>query len=293
MEWIEALRQAIGFMEAHLLEDVTQEDVARNANLSCMYFARGFKIVTGYSPAEYIRCRRLYLAALDVLARGDKVIDIAYRYGYETPESFSKAFYRFHGATPTQLRAQPHKLHAFLPLRIHITVAGGETMDCRVERMEAFSVIGLKREFESRDAYAALPAFWQEFWAWHRARYRQAVEDTGHFWQYGVCMDGEGRAEDFAYMIAGVYGGGPVPQGLTVERIPAQLWAKFRCVGPMPGAMQAVNERIFKEWLPGNAAYELAGYTNVEWYGPGDNSGADYSCEIWIPIGRRAPGREA
>lgn len=219
----------------------------------------------------------------------EKVIDIVYRYGYETPESFSKAFCRFHGVTPTQLRTRPDQLHVFLPLRIRITVDGGEKMDYRMEEMQAFQVIGLKRDFESHTAYGALPAFWDEFWAKLCKPYL-AWGEGGRFWKYGICMEDEQRENGFTYLIAGDYNGGPVPPGLTVETIPAQTWAKFRCVGPLPGAVQAINSQIFQEWLPGNAEFELAGSINLEWYGPGDHNGAHYLSEIWIPV-RAAEGR--
>lgn len=116
MEWIKALRQAVDYMECHLTEDIGPEDVAKAVHISPYYFANGFKLMTGYTVKEYLRGRRLYLAALELLSGREKVIDLAWRYGYETPESFSKAFLRFHGVSPSHLRGDSTKIRPFLPL---------------------------------------------------------------------------------------------------------------------------------------------------------------------------------
>lgn len=125
MEWTESLRSAIGYMEKHLLDDISADDVAEAVHISSFYLQKGFRIMTGYSIGEYIRYRRLYMAALDVAAGKEKMIDLAYKYGYETPESFTKAFTRFHGMSPAQIKKDVHKIKTFLPLKILIQIKGG------------------------------------------------------------------------------------------------------------------------------------------------------------------------
>ena len=115
MEWLTSIRTAIGYMEAHLTDDVSLEDVAREVHLSPFFLQRGFSLMTGCGVGDYLRSRRLYQAALDLQKGSEKVIDIALKYGYETPESFAKAFARFHGATPTQVR-EGAAIRSFLPL---------------------------------------------------------------------------------------------------------------------------------------------------------------------------------
>ena len=110
MEWTETLKRTVDYLEEHLLEDGAAERAAQAVYLSPLYLQKGFKLVTGYSMGEYVRNRRLYLAGLEAIAGREKVIDLAYRYGYDTPESFSKAFSRFHGGSPTQLRQHPERL---------------------------------------------------------------------------------------------------------------------------------------------------------------------------------------
>lgn len=288
MEWMQALRQSIDYMEQHLLEDIDIEDVAQSVHISPFYFQRGFQIVTGYSVKEYLRSRRLYLAALDLISRKDKIIDLAYRYGYETPESFTKAFTRFHGISPSQLKGNASRIRPFLPLKISITVQGGNDMQYEIETMEAFQVIGFSRQFSMLDSYEKIPLFWDTFCRkCSQQAYSPAifsVLERCKVGEFGVCIDASSKDATFRYMIAGRYDGGDVPGGMEVCTIPTATWAKFHCVGSMPGALQAVNTQIFKEWLPGNPRYEMAGGYNIEWYSCGDTQAIDYESGIWIPV---------
>ena len=297
MEWTESIRGAIDYMERHLLETITPADVAASVYLSSFYLQKGFKLLTGYSLGEYIRGRRLYLAALEVIAGGEKIIDLAYRYGYDTPESFTKAFTRFHGLPLHQLKRNAQMLHVFLPLKIKITIQGGNVMDCRVEKMEGFRVIGFERVFSADTSYGEIPAFWDEIYQgyimplYSKPNLEGEMEETivrCRVGEYGICIDDMGDGNKFRYLIAGEYRGGPVPAGMTVYEFPEMIWAKFDCRGPMPGALQAVNTKIFQEWLPGNPDYEIAWGANVEWYsGEGNGSDLDYQSAIWIPVKRK------
>ena len=104
--------------------------------------------------------------------------------------------------------------------------------------------------------------------------------------EFGVCVEDEGDTEHFRYYIAGAYQGGEVPEGMKVVESPASEWAKFKCTGAMPEALQTVNTRIFKEWLPGNGEYEMAHQLNIEWYSGGDTDSDTYESAIWIPVKR-------
>jgi len=133
MEWLTSIRTAIDYMEEHLTDNISAQDVADRVYLSPFFLQKGFSLMTGYGIGEYIRNRRLYRAALDLKETDDKVIDIALRYGYETPESFTKAFSRFHGATPSQVRGGA-AINTFLPLTIKLSIQGGNQMDYKSPR---------------------------------------------------------------------------------------------------------------------------------------------------------------
>ena len=136
MDWTENLRHAINYIEEHILDDINSADIANSVYMSPFYFQKGFKIMTGYTVGEYIKCRRLYIAALNLISGNLKVIDAAYKYGYNTPESFTKAFVKFHGVSPVQLKKDVRKINVFLPLKINVSVKGGKDMDYVVETMD-------------------------------------------------------------------------------------------------------------------------------------------------------------
>ena len=132
MDWIKGIQRAIDYTEAHLTEEIDYDAVAKEAYSSSFHFQRVFSIMCGYTLGDYIRMRRLSLAADELRGSDEKVIDIALKYGYETPESFTRAFSRFHGITPSQARAPGAKLRSFAPLHIKVTLEGGSMLDYRI-----------------------------------------------------------------------------------------------------------------------------------------------------------------
>ena len=132
MDWINDTQKAINYIEAHLLENVNIEDISRHVLSSGNYFNKVFGIVTGFSVNEYMRNRKLSLSGKDLISSECKVIDLALKYGYETPESFTKAFSRFHGITPSEAIYTPQKLKIFNPLTIKIDIKGGFNVSRRL-----------------------------------------------------------------------------------------------------------------------------------------------------------------
>lgn len=298
MDWVASLKTAIDYMEEHLLTNISAEDVAGAVHISPFYFQKGFKIVTGYSIGEYLRNRRLYLAGLDVIqakteSAQEKVIDLAYKYGYDTPESFSRAFSRFHGLSPAQLRLRPYQMQVFLPLSIKISIQGGDKMDFTVEKRDAMKMIGFERIVSYDSSQQEIPKFWHEFCEQYCGSGRFAGTEETHqtvaacqVGEFGICTMEKSDPNQFRYYIAGVYQGGAVPDSMKVIEIPASEWVKFKCIGPMPQALQTINARIWGEWLPGNQEFETALPINIEWYSTGDTNSSDYKSEIWIPVKR-------
>jgi len=285
MDWVACLREAVGYMEKHLLEPIGAREVARHVHVSPFYLQRGFAVMTGMSIGEYIRSRRLYLAALDMMAGPIKIIDLAAKYGYETPESFSKAFRRFHGVSPSALGHDAKAPRIFLPLQISIEIKGGAMMDFRIEKMDAFKVIGCSCQVPTEQGYRRCPEFWDEFIRGYCRQGAPKAVAANRIGELALCInDGDPAAAGFTYMIAGFYQGGEVPTGMELYDVPSLTWAKFTCIGPLPGALQAVNTRIWKEWLPNNPDYTLAADISIEWYSGASSQAADYRSEIWLPV---------
>ena len=148
MEWMKSISQAIEYIENHITEKMTVEDIAKKVNISPFYFQRGFRFLCGFTVMEYIRNRRLALAGNELAAGETKVIDIALKYGYDSPDSFTKAFNRFHGITPSMARKNGIMLKTFAPLKIKISLEGGYVMDYRITKKEEFTVIGASKRFK-------------------------------------------------------------------------------------------------------------------------------------------------
>lgn len=289
MEWTETIRAAIDYMENHLLEEIRIAEIAEAVSMSPFYLQKGFHFMTGYTMVEYIRNRRLYQAALDVIAGKEKIIDLAFRYGYDTPESFTKAFTRFHGISPTQMKKGNRTIQVFLPLKIQITIQGGNAMEYTIEKMESFQVIGFERRFNNETSYREIPKFWDEMMGDNASITNQQRKISAQYniGEYGVCIDDIPGGKEFRYLIAGKYEGGEITDGMTVYTFPEMEWAKFPCRGRLPGALQSVNTKIFNEWLPGNHEWEIALPANMEWYACGESDAADYQSAIWIPVKKK------
>lgn len=166
---VQLIQQAICYMEEHICEPINYVEVAGQVHMSGYHFHRTFSFITGMTANEYIRKRRLTLAAIELQTTDSSVTDVAYKYGYESPESFSKAFSRFHGSTPKQAKRKGAKLHLFNPLAIKITVEGGSIMDYRIEHKEGQKFIAMVRAFSNEiindDNDHSIPDFWGECYA--------------------------------------------------------------------------------------------------------------------------------
>jgi len=287
MDWITNFINAINYIENHLLDDLTINDIASNVFISPFYFQKVFSIYTGYTVSEYIRSRRLYQAAVEIKSSEKSITEIAYKYGYETPEAFSKAFYRFHGVIPSKARNKKTPIQVFLPLHISIHISGGDKMDFVIKEEKELKFIGFVKEIKAEEGYVKCPEFWNEF----NNQYVTKLEDNSECSKaikeneigcFAICFDGNGKT--FKYMIGGIYQGGNVPKEMEVLELSSLTWAKFKCVGPLPGALQSVNTKIWSEWIPNNPKYELAQNVDIEWYSNDDMTKDDYVSEIWLPV---------
>ncbi len=282
MEWSEAISRAVAYMEAHITEEITVEDVAREVYISPFYFQKGFSLLCGFTVAEYIRNRRLSLAGNELATSEKKVIDIALKYGYDSPDSFTKAFTRFHGVTPSMVQKNEEMLKTFAPLKIKLSMEGGYIMDYKIVKKEEFTVLGATKTFTYENAKEQVPAFWQEHYAAGNGQYVCGM--------FGINIDEQMGQDSFEYLIADMYNPmKDIPEGFVTKTIPAFTWAVFPCKGAMPFALQDVNRKIFSEWLPALKDYEFAAGYCIEMYDdaskyPKGTQDENYYSEIWIPV---------
>lgn len=273
--WIEGIQNAIEYIENNLTEELKIEDIAEKACVSAFHFQRTFNILCGFTVGEYIRNRRLSLAAQELSKADAKVIDVALKYGYDSPESFTRAFAKFHGISPSAAKIKGANLKSFARIKIKLTLEGGKKLEYKIVEKAQFTVMGKVRSFNVDTGYDEIPKFWQE--------HNQSEEKNIVCGMYGICMDNDGKK--FDYLIADNYlPWNEIPDGYETRVIPAGTWAVFPCRGALPKSLQDVNTKIWSEWLPSCKEYKLAGNYLIEMYTPPTENPDDYYCEIWVPV---------
>ena len=212
MDWTTGLQKAIDYIEDNLMEELDYDRIAGRAYVSGFHFQRAFSIMCGYTLGEYIRARRLTLAGIELSSGGCRVIDVALKYGYDSPDSFAKAFTRFHGITPSAARAPGAPLKSFSRLSIKVSLEGGSIMDYRIVKKQAFRVIGRSERFILSDDYVRddIPAFWDRC---HKdgtveALYEMSRKTADGGVIFGMCLDEDPvGSQQFPYCIAARYEG--------------------------------------------------------------------------------------
>lgn len=297
MDWITGIQNAINYIEDHLSEELDYEQIAKESFSSSFHFQRVFSILCGYTLGEYIRNRRLTLAGTELVASREKVIDIAYKYGYETPESFSKAFQKFHGVTPSQARNGGVVLKSFSRLSIKVSLEGGSIMNYRIEEKPAMLLTGYKRHFtgspnkkNEQDHYFACESRLLQYIL--RGMSNQ-ITDT-----YEVLTNFTPDSYDFYFAY-------PLPAWCLEDfdadlgefakkfdhlQIPAGLYfvcETERCEFPT-NLQDDLRRKAISEWLP-TSGYELRdapeiGLIHWFWKEGDDHINHSRYCELWLPI---------
>jgi len=285
MEWSERMNAAIDYIEDNLAGEIDFTKAAEKACCSAFHFQRIFFAVNGLTPAEYARRRRLTQAARELTSSNAKVIDIAIKYGYDSPDAFTRAFRNLHGVTPTAAREPGVTLTALPRISFHIELKGGTDMDYRILEKPAFPIAMTSRQFATANGenFVQIPKWWDEFMASPDSQKMTAL--TGgkpgaitRGLMLGICY-GEADAVEFSYGI-GVELAEGAPSG-DFERIeiPASTWAVFDCT---LDNLQDVTKRIFSEWFP-STGYEHDAVPELEVYLP-EKPGEVIQCELWMPV---------
>ena len=288
MNWIQGIQRAIDYVEENITEEIDFEKAARQAYSSSFHFQRVFGILCGLSLGDYIRMRRLSLAGEELSKGNAKIIDIALKYGYDTPESFSRAFTRFHGITPSEAK-HGGSVKIFTPLSVKLTLTGGSKMDYRIEKREAFQVVCKRKKVgKPLSAYATedITAMWREYGADGTLEKLIACIPQNPVMKgmLGICFSSELSAGRFPYGIGVEYDGREVDSDLEVITIPASTFAVFKSKGKMPDAFVETYHRIVTEFFPQSSQYEYGESVEFEVYPSQNTNDPNYECEIWIAV---------
>lgn len=279
MEWIEQLNEAIQYIEENLSSEIEIREAARIAGCSTYHFQRMFSYIAGVPLAEYIRRRRMTQAAFD-LCNGDKVLDVAYRYKYESPTSFNRAFQGVHGFAPSAAKQQGVTLKAYPRISLKMVIKGEAEMEYRIEKKEAFRIVGMKGKLSKdlEENFREVPQMWA------KAAQSGILEKLAGMMNQEVkgilgvsaCLE-----EDNWYYYIGVATDQPALEGTEEYMVPAAEWAIFFGTGTMPDSIQDIERRAVTEWLP-TSGYEYGNAPDIELYLSPDPANAVF--EVWMPV---------
>ena len=281
MEWVERLNQSINYIEEHLTGEIDYEQLGRIACCSAYHYQRMFTYMAGISLAEYIRRRKMSLAAADLQSGNERIIDIAEKYGYQSPTAFTRAFESFHGIAPSSVKGEGVCVKSFSPIMFQIAVKGATEMNYRIETKEAFRILGvscpLDKEIENN--FMVVPKMWQEASENGTIQKLAGIMDTPPRGLLGVsaCND----EEQWKYYIA--VSSTKASAEFEEYIVPASTWAIFSGSGTNQ-SIQELEQRIVTEWLP-SSGYEYANAPDLEVYLNPDPQNAQY--EVWIPVIRK------
>ena len=280
MEWIHYLNQAIQYIEDHLTDDIDYNTLANIACCSTYHFQRMFTYLAGIPLSEYIRRRKMSLAAVDLQTTDEKVIDIALKYGYLSPTAFNRAFQSIHHIAPSQVRKSNVTLKSYPPITFKMIIKGVEEMNYRIEKKDAFRIVGLASPLSNsiEENFREVPLLWEKFS--NQDTFFKLMSLMNQPPQGVLGISTCNQLEKWQYYIA-VSSDQPVPEGMKEAQIGAYTWAIFEGEGTCPQAVQTLESRIVTEWLP-TSGYEYDNGPDVEVCLTPDPTHAKF--EIWIPV---------
>lgn len=298
MNLLERMNDAINYIEDHITEEIDYGKLSQLSACSAYNFQRMFSYMTDISLTEYVRRRRLTLAALELQGSDIRVIDAAIKYGYESPVSFARAFKTIHGISPSEAKKSNISLVAFPRISFQITVKGVSQMNYRIVKTKSFQVFGLEGVVSTvgEEGY-----FKHEGEIWQvnhqNGKYEQLFQDAGDqrndqademFTEemcriHGLMNYKKISNTTYCYMQCSFVTPESKTDGYTVVTIPETVWAVFGApledwnVGAAVGEL---NKRFYTEWLP-TSGYEKADAPEFEMYGGTPEAGY---IELWMPL---------
>lgn len=287
MDSLKKMNEALRYIEDNITNDIDFKKVASIALCSEYHFQRMFSFLSGVTLSEYIRRRRLTLAAFELQNSTIKVIDLAMKYGYNSPDSFTRAFQNIHGITPSEARNKGKSLKAYPKMTFQLSIKGGNEMNYRIVEKEAFSIAGIMRRvpivFEGVNSEIA------DMWKSLDEEKINKLKNLSNIEPLGLIQASvnfsEGRMEEKGGLdhYIGVATNKEIPKDMIELKVAASTWAVFEAIGPFPETLQEAWGRIYSEWLP-TSDYEVVQGPEILWNESKDTTSPNFRSEIWIPV---------
>ena len=290
MDSLISMNNAMAYLEEHLTEDIDYGKVSQMAQCSEYHFRRMFSFLAGVSLSEYIRRRRLTLAALDLKDKNVRIIDAAFKYGYNSADAFSRAFYLMHGVLPSAARNENAQLKAYPRMTFQLSIKGGCEMNYRIIEKEPFRLVGFMKRvpviFEGVNPEILKMTELLTPESVGKLKAISNIEPAGIISASANFTDGrmEGKGEVDHYI--GVATSNDQVEGFEVLEIDSGTWAVFESIGPFPETLQNVWGRIYSEWFP-TSGYEASEGPEILWNESPDTLNPNYRSEIWIPVRKK------
>ncbi len=293
MNWITGIQKAVDYVEANLYEKIDYQTAAKYACSSEFHFQRMFTLLCGYTLGDYIRMRRLTLAGSELISTNNKIIDIAFKYGYNSSESFSRAFSAFHGISPSEAR-KSGKIKSFSRISVKLILTGGDTMDYRIEKKGPLKILCKRKPIKKPVDDAAttdIASFWKKCGedGITDELVKRFSADSPIKGLLGICFTASVSAENqqSPYGIGFAIGETDVDcSGFDVIELPEYTYAVFKIKGNMPDAFSETYKQICGEFFI-QSDYEYAHGAELEVYPSADVSNPDYECEVWIAVNKK------
>ncbi|EHS59029.1 AraC family transcriptional regulator [Paenibacillus sp. Aloe-11] len=287
MDLLKSMNEAIKYIEENLTNDIDFKEVARLAYCSEFHFKRMFSFLAGATLSEYIRRRRLTLAAFELKDSNVKVIDIAIKYGYNSPDSFARAFQNLHGLTPSEARINGRSLKAYPRMTFQLSIKGGSEMNYRIEEKGAFRIVGIQKRVPIifNGVNPEIAAMWESLdgETINNLKRLSNAEPMGMLSASTNFSEGRMKEKGELDHYIGVATTKECPDSLTQLEVAASTWAVFEVIGSFPDALQDVWGRIYSEWFP-SSNYEQIEGPEILWNENKDITSPNFKSEIWIPI---------
>lgn len=277
MNIIKSFNNTIDYLETVLDDEIDEKKVTQLSGYSYSMFSRLFSILTETTLSEYLRSRRLTEAAIILRDTDEKIIDVAFKFGYESSDSFGTAFKNFHGFTPSEVRnGKPFKLVSRVQLAL--SVRGGRSMNITIQKKQAFTVAGVNEQSINS---SLCPSVWNKL---YKKYSHDELASLGSDQSMGVCHDVE-NSSTINYMAGYIVNDvdKATSMGLDVLEVEEAEYAVVELVGSVPECIHNGWKYAMEVFFPEHG-YIHSEKPDFEYYYEGDMHSKDYKMELWIPI---------